>query len=86
MKVLFLGSVRQYTHDEESFEAEGAADIRSLTTLLRERYGEAFYLFIVGDNTCVILVNGNSIVATGGWDTPLHPGDTVDILPFVDGG
>jgi len=86
MKVLFFGSVQKYTSDEESFEADGVTTIRMLLHLLRERYGEGFYKFLMGDKTCVILVNGNSIVSTGGWDTPLLSSDTVDVLPFVDGG
>jgi len=86
MTVLFHGNVREYTSDAESLEVGGARSVRELIALLGERYGAEFGAFLLGDDTCMYLVNGSGILTTGGLDTPLTSGDTVEILPFVDGG
>ena len=86
MTVVFYGGVREYTSGEKSFEAEETQCVRTLIDLLAERFGEQFKEFLLGDETCVFLVNGNGVVTTGGLDTLLSPADKVEILPFVDGG
>ena len=86
MKVSFFGSVQQYTSGKESFEMEAALNIRELISLLGEVFGSVFLEFLYGDKTCVILVNGKGIMTTGGLDTPLHAADSIEVLPFVDGG
>lgn len=86
MTVLFHGSVQEYTAGESSCDAEGAPDMRALIALLGERYGGQFTDFLLGDGLCFFLVNGKGIMMTGGLGTPLQPGDTVEVLPFVHGG
>jgi len=86
VKVLFHGSVQELTHGEPSHETAEVRDVRGLIDELGESFGAAFREFLVGDQTCFILVNGNGLMMTGGYDTPLHNGDTVDILPFITEG
>ena len=86
MKVAFFGSVQEYANGEKSFEADDVGSIRDLVDLLGERFGERFRNFLLGDNTCIFLLNGKSAMMAGGLGAPLAPGDTVDVLPFVDGG
>ena len=86
MQVLFHGSVRDHTSGESSFDPGEARDLRRLIEMLGERFGEPFREFLIGDQNCFFLVNGSGTMMTGGYDTPLKNGDTVEILPFVDGG
>ena len=86
MKVLFYGNVQDHTEGEKSIEVDGALSVRALIDLLGEKFGERFKEFLLGDDTCFFLVNGNGIMTTGGLGTPLHSGDTVEVLPFVEGG
>ena len=90
MTVSFYGSVLDYVGDERTdgrtIEMGAAPSVRALIGLLGGRYGEPFLEFLLGEDTCFFLVNGASLMATGGLDTPLGAGDTVEILPFVDGG
>ena len=85
MKIFFFGNVRDYTDNAESFET-GADSVRALIDLLGEHFGAPFREFLLGDETCFFLVNGSAIMATGGLATPLRDDDTVEILPFVEGG
>ena len=86
MKITFFGSVQEYAAGDKAFEAEDVRSVRDLVDLLGGHYGESFRRFLLGDNTCIFLLNGKSVVTAGGLDAPLAPGDTVDVLPFVDGG
>jgi molybdopterin converting factor small subunit len=86
MKVLFYGSVQENTCDEKELEVGNVLCVRALIDLLGERFGEHFKEFLLADNTCFFLVNGNGIMTTGGLDTPLQSDDTVEVLPFVEGG
>ena len=86
VNVLFHGGVKEYTSDEKSFEAGGTQSVRMLIELLGEHFGADFKDFLLGDDTCFFLVNGNGIMTTGGLSTLLSPGDTVEVLPFVEGG
>ena len=86
MKVLFYGSVQEYTCDEKSLEVGNVQCVRALIDLLGERFDEHFKEFLLGDSTCFFLVNGNGIMTTGGLGTPLQSNDTVEVLPFVEGG
>ena len=86
MNVLFYANVRDYTSGEKSFETDSTLNMRTLIDLLGEHYGGKFKEFLLGDDTCFFLVNGKGAMTTGGLNTPLHPGDKVEILPFVGGG
>ena len=86
MTVSFYGNVQEHTSDNKSIEVEGPQSVRTLIEVLGERFGDQFKDFLLGDDTCFFLVNGNGIVTTGGLDTPLSAGDKVEVLPFVDGG
>ncbi|MCL2164459.1 MAG: MoaD/ThiS family protein [Oscillospiraceae bacterium] len=87
MDVIFYGSVQEQTLGEESFDATGEArSLRILVDVMGERFGSQFKEFLLGEDTCFFLVNGSGIMTTGGLDTPLHPDDKVEVLPFVPGG
>jgi len=86
MKVLFYGSILDYTFGENSLEVRDAQCMRTLIDLLGERFGAHFKEFLLADDTCLFLVNGNGIMTTGGLNTPLCSDDTVEVLPFVEGG
>ena len=86
MKVIFHGSVREYTGGTKNFEAEAPLNLRTLIAVLGEQFGGQFKDFLLGDNTCFFLVNGTGIMTTGGLNTTLKPVDIVDVLPFVDAG
>jgi len=86
MKTLFHGSILDYTVGESSLEVGDAQCLRALIDVLGERFGADFKEFLLDDDTCIFLVNGNGIMTTGGLGTPLHSGDTVEVLPFVEGG
>ena len=86
MTVVFYGNVLDYTNEEKTLEVEGVPCVRALIDLLGERFGAHFKEFLLGDDTCFFLVNGNGIMTTGGLATPLYAADTVEVLPFVDGG
>jgi len=86
MTVSFYGSVQDGTNGDKSCEAECTESLYTLIELLGERYGESFKEFLLGDETCFFLVNGNGIMATGGLRTPLHHDDNIEVLPFVNGG
>ena len=86
MKVIFYSGVLAYTDGEKFFEAEDCSAMRDLIDKLAGRFGERFREFILGDETCFFLVNGKGIMKTGGLDTPLHPGDKVEVLPFAGAG
>ncbi len=86
MKVQFYGAVLDRAQGEKAIDVPDAASLSQLIDRLGARYGEPFKAFLMGEETCFFLVNGSGILATGGLDTPLRAGDTVDVLPFVDGG
>jgi len=86
MTVIFHGSVQEHTSGVELFQVDNAANVRALIFLLGERFGEEFKDYLLGDDTCFFLVNGTGIMTTGGLQTPLHEGDTVEVLPLVGGG
>ena len=86
MTVLFHGSVKDHTSDVKSLEIENIQSVCALIDFLGGQFGGEFKEFLLGDKTCFFLVNGGGIMRTGGLDTPLGSGDTVEVLPFVDGG
>ncbi len=86
MTVSFHGNVKEHTQGAKSIEVADTQSVRTLIDLLGERFGGPFREFLLGDETCFFLVNGSGIMATGGLNTPLHAGDTVEVLPCGDGG
>ena len=86
MKVLFFQEVQDYTSGEKSYEAESVQCVRTLIDHLGDLFGAPFKEFLLGDDTCFILVNGSGTMKTGGLDTPLSSTDTVEVVPFVDAG
>lgn len=93
MSVTFYGRITEYTNGDKVFSFSPGSGIEGFPQTLRDLldelgdyYGEAFKDFVHGSETCLILINGNGIVLTGGLDSPLKEGDKVEILPFVDAG
>ena len=85
IKVLFYESVQNYSKCE-SLEIEPVETLKDLTEQLGEKLGSHFKEYMLGEDTCFFLVNGKSIVRTGGWNTPLSTHDKIEILPIVEAG
>ena len=90
MNVSFCGNVREYTNGEKSYELPEACgdclSVRDLAGKLGDHFGERFREFLLGGETCFFLINGKGIMMSGGLDTKIHPGDKIDVLPFIQGG
>jgi len=86
MVALFYGGVLSQTGGEKSFEPSGCASVRELVDELGSRYGNQFREFLLSGEDCFFLVNGRSIATSGGLGTLLHPGDKVEVLPFIEAG
>jgi len=88
MIVTFYGRITECTNGEKEFIPEPGvfSTLRGLLDELGSRYGEGFESLVNGNDTCLILVNGNGVAYSGGLDSPIGQDDKVDILPFVDAG
>jgi len=88
MTVTFYGRITEYTNGDKTFTPApgGCTNLRGLIDMMSRYYGEHFESFINGSETCLILINGSGIVFSGGLDSPVAPGDKIEILPFVDAG
>ena len=86
MTVLFYGSVIDQAKGVRSFQPQESTSVRTLIDELGAQFGQSFKAFLLGDETCLFLVNGSGLMATGGLDTPLCAEDKVEILPFVEAG
>ena len=86
MTVFFHGSVAEYTNGDRNFGPSGCSSLKDLVDKLGEAYGEPFRAYLLGSETCLLLVNGTGAMMTGGLDTPLKQGDRIEILQFVDAG
>jgi len=86
VNVLFYGDVLNYTNGEKSRDINDCSDIQSLAEKLGGYYGERFFSYLFGNETCFFLVNGKGIMLTGGLKTKLKPEDKIEILPFVHAG
>ena len=90
MKIIFYGSILEYTNNEKSYEPSdnggNIATVRELIENLCLRYGEQFKEFLLGEETCFFLVNGTGLMMTGGMNTKLQCGDKIEVLPFADAG
>ena len=88
MKVLFYGSVLDYTNGEKEFEFPDNNNCSSVNDLIKilgdhyERLGE----ILPEGNTCFFLVNGRGLMMTGGLNTRLNQGDKIEVLPFTEAG
>ena len=86
MTVIFYGNITELTNGNKSCVPGDCADLRSLIDKLGADYGGSFKDFLLGDETCLFLINGTGAMTTGGLDSPLKQGDKIEILPFVDAG
>jgi molybdopterin converting factor small subunit len=85
MNVIFYESVKNYSGCD-SMEIEYAETLNNLVDKLGNRLGEHFKEYLLGEGTCFFLINGKSIMRTGGLNTPLNPDDKIEILPVVEAG
>ena len=85
IKVIFFGLVKKQTNCP-SIEMETAETLSILIDNLGEKFGATFKEYLLADDTCFFLINGKSIINTGGLNTPLKPEDKVEILPVVEAG
>ncbi|MCL2856269.1 MAG: MoaD/ThiS family protein [Oscillospiraceae bacterium] len=86
MTVLFYGSVIDHAGEQQSFRLQGSETVRDLIDALGHHFGQKFKAFLLGDETCLFLINGKGIMTARGLDTKLEPEDKVEILPFIDAG
>ena len=86
MTVQFYGNVIDQAKGAESFTPQNSETLRMLVAELSNTFGPAFRDFLLSEETCFFLINGKGIMTTGGLDTKLHPGDKIEILPFVEAG
>lgn len=87
MKIIFYGAVGEYTDCESiEMEIEQIKTLNDLINKLEERYGAKFKGYLLGDDTCFFLINGKSIMRTGGLNTSLNHDDKIEILPVVEAG
>ena len=86
MTIMFYGSVLDQTGGNKSLELENTKTVSALIDALAGLYGESFKKYLLGDDTCFFLVNGKSILATGGLDTPLGQDAKIEILPVAEAG
>ena len=86
MNVKFYGSVIKFADNEKFCNIKNCTSVRELINELGDHYGMQLKEFILGGETCFILVNGKGIMMTGGLNTKLQPDDKIDILPFAEAG
>ncbi len=71
-------------------EIEKADNIKTLLSLLIERYGDSFRKALFnGDSlfsNVIILINGKNINSIEGLETKIENNDNIDIFPPVAGG
>jgi len=86
MIVEFYGRITEHTNGEKTYTPKVHSTMKTLMEELNDYYGENFASLLQGSETCLILINGKGMMLSGGTETPLHPGDKIEILPFVDAG
>jgi len=84
--VLFYSGMLKYTGGVRSYESKNSRDIRSLIDELGCNFGGHLKEFMLGGENCFLLLNGKGIMATGGLETWLQPGDKIEVLPFIEAG
>jgi molybdopterin converting factor small subunit len=85
MKITFYGLVQNHSGCD-SIVVEHAETLNRLIDELGDRLGVHFKEYLLGDDTCFFLINGKSIMRTGGLNTPLDPDDNIEVLPVVEAG
>jgi len=86
MKVIFYGNALKHTKNEKLYNAGDCPDIRELINELDGYYGGGLKDFLLGEETCLFLVNGKGIMMTGGLNTKLQSDDKIEVLPFAEAG
>jgi molybdopterin converting factor small subunit len=86
LTVRFYGCVVGQASGSTSYEPKNSSDIRQLIDELGDLYGKGFKDYLLGEGTCLFLVNGSGILLTGGLSTKLNQGDRIEILPFIQAG
>jgi len=86
MTVLFYSGALEHTGGARSYESNDSQDIRSLIDELGCHFGSRFKDFLVAGENCLLLLNGKGLMAAGGMGAKLQPGDTVEVLPFIEAG
>jgi len=86
MVVSFYGSMLEHTGGIKTYKPENSPNVRLLIDELGCQFGADFCDFLISEESCVFLVNGKSIAALAGLSTKLHPGDKIEVLPFIEAG
>ena len=85
INIIFYESVQNHSGCK-SIEIEPVETLKVLIDKLGERLGDGFKEYLLGDDTCFFLINGKSILRTGGLNTKLNPNDKIEVLPMVEAG
>ena len=85
IKIIFYESVQNHSGCE-SIELELMETLIHLIDELGERLGDDFKEYLLREDTCFFLINGKSILRTGGLNTKLKPNDKIEVLPLVEAG
>jgi len=84
--VTFYGSILELAGKPEPLTVEGCRTIRELVSKLGALFGDDFSNALLSSESCFFLINGKGIMATGGLESEIKPGDKIEILPFIDAG
>ena len=85
VEVFFYESVQDHSSCE-NIELEVADTLSDLIDELGKKLGDGFKEYLLADDNCFFLINGKSILRTGGLNTKLNPNDKVEVLPLVEAG
>ena len=85
MTVTFFGDISRFTN-AESLTFDQVSNLQHLIDTLGADYGGDFKDYLLADGTVFFLVNGRSILSTGGLKTPLEQDSVVNVLPHVEAG
>lgn len=87
IEVMFFGQLRMLVGvSKEMVTTDGVTKLSGLVSKLGEMYGAAFAREIAATTGLRILVNGREYQLLAGMETPLKDGDSVVLLPPIEGG
>ncbi len=90
MQIQFFATIREITGQEAIEWKRTPATLGGLLRDLAARYGPRFERWVLDQGqpgkAIIILVNGLDCRHQGGLDTPLHPDDSIAIVPMIAGG
>ena len=87
IEVMFFGRLRDLAGvSKEMVAANNIANLSELVTSLAEKHGSKFADEVAATRGLRILVNGREYQVLAGMETQLKNGDSVVLLPPIEGG